>query len=212
MIITESIEYFPAKTIFNRVNYAGQVVNNYKILGFVESRRASGGTLRHWWLAECVKCNTKVKVLKNSIMDPARNNNSGCASCHTGRKRSGPLRNNWRGGEVIPGKFLSTVRNRLVRKSKTLDFDLDIAYLEIIFKSQEGKCVYTGRDLKFSESSRRGETTASLDRIDSSKGYIKGNVQFVHKDINKLKMDYPEDIFIQLCKEVTDFRRLKENE
>lgn len=40
---------------------------------------------------------------------------------------------------------------------------------------------------------------ASLDRIDSSQGYIKGNVQWVHKDINKMKFDLSQDRFLELC-------------
>ena len=49
-----------------------------------------------------------------------------------------------------------------------------------------------------------GQGTASLDRIDSSKGYVKGNVQWVHKDINKMKTDFEQSIFIKLCKSVAD--------
>jgi hypothetical protein len=42
--------------------------------------------------------------------------------------------------------------------------------------------------------------TASLDRIDSSKGYFKGNVQWIHKDLNVMKMDLTEEKFIDYCK------------
>jgi hypothetical protein len=45
--------------------------------------------------------------------------------------------------------------------------------------------------------------TASLDRIDSLVGYIKGNVQWVHKDVNVSKMDFDESYFRQLCAAVT---------
>ena len=41
--------------------------------------------------------------------------------------------------------------------------------------------------------------TASLDRIDSNKGYIKGNVQWVHKDVNTMKMDHTQEEFIKIC-------------
>ena len=42
--------------------------------------------------------------------------------------------------------------------------------------------------------------TASLDRIDSSLGYVKNNVQWVHKDINKMKQELNENYFKNLCK------------
>jgi len=47
------------------------------------------------------------------------------------------------------------------------------------------------------------EWNASLDRIDSSKGYIKGNVQWVHRHVNIMKNIYDQDYFISLCKKIT---------
>lgn len=46
--------------------------------------------------------------------------------------------------------------------------------------------------------------TASLDRIDSSKGYVEGNVQWVHKDVNYIKQDLEESYFKKLCKLITE--------
>jgi hypothetical protein len=46
-------------------------------------------------------------------------------------------------------------------------------------------------------------TTASLDRIDSSKGYIEGNVQWIHKHINKMKNNFNESYFIEICKKIS---------
>ena len=42
--------------------------------------------------------------------------------------------------------------------------------------------------------------TASIDRIDSSKGYERGNVQFVHKDINAMKWNLSLAKFMEYCK------------
>ena len=49
--------------------------------------------------------------------------------------------------------------------------------------------------------------TASLDRIDSSKGYIKGNVQWVHKEFNKMKLDLLDKEFIDICKLVHKYHK-----
>jgi hypothetical protein len=48
------------------------------------------------------------------------------------------------------------------------------------------------------------EHTASLDRIDSSKGYCEDNVQWVHKDINRMKNTFDQDYFISLCKLIAE--------
>jgi len=48
-----------------------------------------------------------------------------------------------------------------------------------------------------------------LDRIDSKLGYVRGNVQWIHKDLQTMKWDLPEDRFIRLCDEVSKYARLK---
>ena len=46
----------------------------------------------------------------------------------------------------------------------------------------------------------KNEQTASLDRIDNSKGYIVGNVQWVHKQVNFMKGTMEQKEFIKFCK------------
>lgn len=48
--------------------------------------------------------------------------------------------------------------------------------------------------------------TASLDRIDSSKGYTVDNIQWIHKALNPMKMDMSEDNFVAWCKKVAMFK------
>jgi hypothetical protein len=52
---------------------------------------------------------------------------------------------------------------------------------------------------------------ASLDRIDSSKGYVEDNVQWIHKELNCLKMDIPENKLIKWC-ELIYLHNLTKNE
>ncbi len=60
-------------------------------------------------------------------------------------------------------------------------------------------CALSGLPLIYAIKSRDTNATASLDRIDSSKGYVKGNVQWVHKTINGMKWDSNEKDFITFC-------------
>lgn len=80
-------------------------------------------------------------------------------------------------------ELLRRARNRFK------ECNLDLPYLKDLWESQEGKCSYTYLNLVLpiwnKTLDKRYE--ASLDRIDSSKGYIKGNVQFVATPINYLK-------------------------
>lgn len=51
-----------------------------------------------------------------------------------------------------------------------------------------------------------GMTRESLDRIDSSKGYIPGNIQWVHKDVNSLKSNFDEEESIKWCTMIAEYR------
>lgn len=64
---------------------------------------------------------------------------------------------------------------------------------------QGGKCAITGIPMKFYEKNRNHRDAASVDRIDSSKGYSKDNIHLVISSINIMKMDLPLDVFIELC-------------
>jgi hypothetical protein len=77
-----------------------------------------------------------------------------------------------------------------------------------LFLEQDQKCALSGILLEpwISNNKKQGRRmSASLDRIDSSKGYIVGNVQWVHKDINRLKWDLSQEKFIELCKLVAEY-------
>lgn len=67
-----------------------------------------------------------------------------------------------------------------------------------MFEPYTGTCALTGWEISISYDSR----TASLDRIDNSKGYIKGNIQWVHTMVNMCRNKYTLEKFIEMCKSV----------
>ena len=82
-----------------------------------------------------------------------------------------------------------TLRNALKRFKEC---NLTLEYLKYIWEQQGGVCPYTGLKLclptwKKVESVEQLWHRASLDRIDSSKGYVVGNVQFVSTPVNFMK-------------------------
>lgn len=86
--------------------------------------------------------------------------------------------------------------------SRGLVWDLTPEYILGMYKEQEGICKLTGWPIGWSE---KGLTaTVSIDRIDSSEGYLEGNVQLVHKDVNMAKQQYSQDYFIAMCTAVAD--------
>jgi hypothetical protein len=71
-----------------------------------------------------------------------------------------------------------------------------------LFEKQERTCALSGILLEFPKDRNPHGGTASLDRIDSKKDYTADNVQWVHKDINRLKNVFDQAHFINLCKAV----------
>ena len=72
------------------------------------------------------------------------------------------------------------------------DRNISIEYLKEIWEKQEGICPYLGIKLTintYGKIKKDPVTSASLDRIDSSKGYIKGNIQWISRSMNYLKND-----------------------
>lgn len=87
-----------------------------------------------------------------------------------------------------------------------VEFSVSIEYLWSIFENQKSLCALSGVMINLPQNAKENlqgiRFSASLDRIDSSKGYIEGNVQWVHKDINWMKLDFTQEEFIQACKNV----------
>ena len=85
-----------------------------------------------------------------------------------------------------------------------VNFDLNEDYLYDLYQKQKSKCNLSGVPIKFTNSWKsQSDQTASLDRIDNTKGYIKGNVQWVHKQINFMKGIMSQNTFIEMCNKVT---------
>lgn len=82
------------------------------------------------------------------------------------------------------------------RNRKNKEFNITETDLFDLWGKQEGLCAYT--KLPMTATSNQ-HSTVSLDRIDSSKGYIVGNIQLVCASINRMKQEFTEDVFVQLC-------------
>jgi len=113
----------------------------------------------------------------------------GCKSC-----------NSFKGyGEITLDYFTHCKKGA---KKRDMDFCVTIEYVWNKFVEQKRKCALSSLEIHFSrkKNSKYGyKQTASLDRVDSNKGYVEGNIQWVHKDINRMKQHYDEDFFIKMC-------------
>jgi hypothetical protein len=147
------------------------------------------------WLCECLLCNQQ-KILAASNVKKSKQ----CRSC-TYQTNINNKSGTWIGfGDISGSQWRNIIRSA---KNRNIFFDLTIEYCWNLFLEQDKKCALSGTQIVFAINKRsRKETTASLDRIDSSKGYIEGNVQWLHKDINRMKWTNSDDEFIKWCKKV----------
>lgn len=79
--------------------------------------------------------------------------------------------------------------------------DFDVQYLKELWDTQHGVCPYTGFDMELSRKSN-SLNQASLDRIDSTKEYLKGNVEFVCLFINLAKNKFSREDVVEFMKKL----------
>jgi hypothetical protein len=131
----------------------------------------------------------------NNIKNFGDNKNKYDISKHAGRKKDKYT------------KFRYHFRN--IRK-RNKDIDVTIDDLKEQWEKQNGICVFSGIQLILSSHSKIKKNpiySASLDRIDSSKGYIKGNIQWISRAINFMKSDMSDEMVNELIEILVEHKK-----
>lgn len=153
---------------------------------------------------ECLKCGygkngEYVTSMQNAL------NRKDCIECQkVNREKQGKESKAWKGYGDISKRFINAVARGA--RGREIFFDITIEYMWDLFLKQNRKCALSGVELYFVNGPRHiySKTTASLDRIDSSVGYIEGNVQWVHKKVNIMKHVTSQDEFIEWCRKIAN--------
>lgn len=109
--------------------------------------------------------------------------------------------------------FVKVLKNENRSEKRTLGHnELDLGYLKQLWETQKGKCPITGWDLELPNGSygwvtKANAKRASLDRIDNSKGYEKGNVRFVSFMANLARNVMSDAELIEFCKAVSMYNK-----
>ena len=112
---------------------------------------------------------------------------------------------------------LTFLRQNLARASNrgeaSQSVKVDADYCYQLGLKQNWNCAISGDPMEFT----RGGTywggkwcnpkSCTIDRIDSSKGYVEGNIQLVTWEINGIKSHHDNKEFIDLCKRVANFNK-----
>ena len=103
------------------------------------------------------------------------------------------------------GYFVDKGRQR--SKQIGIECDLDNNFLKELWNRQKGICPYTGISMILPETKKEfckccSIEKASLDKIDPTKGYVKGNVEFVCQGINFAKHDYSKEDVLRFMEKI----------
>jgi hypothetical protein len=82
-------------------------------------------------------------------------------------------------------------------ETRGIEWALSLDLLWEIFLRQKRVCALSGLPIGWASVGQNH--TASIDRIDSREGYVEGNVQLVHKDVNMMKQSFSQARFLELC-------------
>lgn len=81
---------------------------------------------------------------------------------------------------------------RASAKKRDIEWNVSKEFLKTI----PLRCFYTDQELTYEPNKK---TTISIERKDSSKGYIEGNVVFCCAHINRMKQEFGMDYFLEMC-------------
>ena len=156
----------------------------------------------------CLKCNRFKHESEFGIDNRKKNRNfkhSYCKECNT-KVTIFNRHFNKKSKDFSLDKYFNYKVNECRNRSKKVNryFDLTKEDLFDIFYSQKGLCAITKIPMTFNYGNGRCVSNLSIDRIDSSLGYTKLNIQLVCDIINTMKSNLSSKDFVRYCKLVVD--------
>jgi hypothetical protein len=171
----------------NVINMTGEKFGSLTV-----TKRAESKNKLAMWECQC-KCGNTC-VCRGADLRQGKIKTCGC-------RKGIKSRRNWQGHGEIPRSYWSSLANNADQRGK--EFKIDIQQANDLFLEQNKQCALSGRIIGF------GDRSASMDRIDNTKGYTIDNVQWLHKDVNKAKGQFTQDEFALLCEQIANHRRNK---
>lgn len=164
----------------------------------------------------CTKCNETLELCDfyttGKKVDGSPKYQSWCKSCISSKMKS-YHKKTW-GDEKLQftaykrtksvRSYITYLRQKAVRRKSSC---LTIDELEEIWNKQNGKCALTGWDMTMILGKGNIDTNASIDRIDSSLGYIENNVQFICRAVNVFKSNATEELLYKMCEAIVNNKK-----
>lgn len=174
------------------IDLTGQRFGKLQVVGF-----SHVGPIDHaaHWKCLC-DCGKACIMWSNSLRT------NGTMSCGCLRELRGQDSPKWRGHGQLSSSQWSKIRKSA--EFRDIPFDLTIGQAWNLFVAQGGRCALTGLPIELRKYGSESHTS-SLDRINSDRGYVLDNVQWVHARVNLAKRDTMQDDFIEMCRAVAAY-------
>jgi len=142
------------------------------------------------WCSKCSGCGIEQAYTRKDHAKQSELSDWQCKKCvakFKGFSENLPVGNERR----LYNKFRKSANKR------NIEWNLD---LKSFLEGFSGKCALSNWDISMDYFN----CTASLDRIDSFKGYEVENIQWVHTMVNMCKNKYSQEKFVAMCKAVSE--------
>lgn len=139
----------------------------------------------------CLKCGKEQSYLRKNYAVESEKLGKLCKKC----ANKIPENNNHKGFYLGVLRAAFAHKYKINAELRKIDWNLSFEYLAQLLIDQDFRCALSGVPI----SAMEVNNSASLDRIDSTLGYIENNVQWVTSKINMMKQQYTQEEFIEVC-------------
>ena len=107
-------------------------------------------------------------------------------------------------------KIYKDMYHNAEKRAKELNIELTTEDIHELYNKQNGLCAISGLQMTHETYAFKDKEhiinrlNISIDRINSSLGYTKDNVQLVAAIVNRMKTDLPDSEFIKICSIITE--------
>lgn len=201
------LKHFDVEIRGSKKNLLGQLFDRLTVVRYVGNDKFQ----KCIWECKC-KCGNSSNV-RGSDLIQQKVKSCGCLLSESSRENiklsliKYPKSAGFKGIGDLTGGYISQIKHGALIRN--IEYSVSKEYLWDLYLTQNRKCAMTGLNIYFGlfgGGKRWGkrDQTASLDRIDSLKGYVEGNVQWVHKDVNIMKQDFSVGELLNYCKLIVD--------
>jgi hypothetical protein len=184
----KNVKFSVQKSTLLKMLNRGECMNCKESYRAVKTRDFPIAKIADKWVKHCSGCGKEQAYTR---LDHAKQSfllNKQCKKCATGLRK-------FSANAHVGAIARNYNRYRKSAKARNIEWRVSV---DDVAEKFNGFCALTGWEISMDYH----KTTASLDRIDSTKGYLKDNIQWVHSMVNMSKNKYPQERFIDMCKAI----------